>query len=164
MGSISNNRFKKLNKSLLGIDGDVDLIIEENDVLILNHISLERIFSISDHYQEKAQEAINLIHSANRIINFEQFSEDAINDGIIIRTLTKMLKEEDRLSRCFENFNNVVNVIDLFDLDINIQNSNGVDMIVYEDKNQLMDIIRLVRDSYYTSLINERQGIDDTLV
>ena len=75
-----------------------------------------------------------------------------------------MLKEEDRLSRCFENFNNVVNVIDLFDLDINIQNSNGVDMIVYEDKNQLMDIIRLVRDSYYTSLINERQGIDDTLV
>ena len=32
MGSISNNRFKKLNKSLLGIDGDVDLIIEENDV------------------------------------------------------------------------------------------------------------------------------------
>ena len=34
MGSISNNRFKKLNKSLLGIDGDVDLIIEENDVLI----------------------------------------------------------------------------------------------------------------------------------
>ncbi|WP_303395481.1 Kiwa anti-phage protein KwaB-like domain-containing protein [Intestinibacter bartlettii] len=164
MGSISNNRFKKLNKSLLGIDGDVDLIIEENDVLILNHISLERIFSISDHYQEKAQEAINLIHSANRIINFEQFSEDAINDGRIIRTLTKMLKEEDRLSRCFENFNNVVNVIDLFDLDINIQNSNGVDMIVYEDKNQLMDIIRLVRDSYYTSLINERQGIDDTLV
>ena len=164
MGSISNNRFKKLNKSLLGIDGDVDLIIEENDVLILNHISLERIFSISDHYQEKAQEAIILIHSANRIINFEQFSEDAINDGRIIRTLTKMLKEEDRLSRCFENFNNVVNVIDLFDLDINIQNSNGVDMIVYEDKNQLMDIIRLVRDSYYTSLINERQGIDDTLV
>ena len=108
--------------------------------------------------------AIDLIRNSRRIDNFEQFEEDALNDGRITRTLTKMLKEEDRLHRCFENFSNVINVIELFDLDINIQNLDGVDMVVYESKEQLMDIIRLVRDSYYTSIINQRPGIDDTLV
>ena len=163
MGKIQGNSFEKLNASLLGIDGDVDIIIEENNVLVLNHVALERIFSISDHYQEKAQRAIDFIRNADRIINFDKFEEDAVNDGRITRTLTKMLKEENRLSRCFEHFENIINVIEIFELEIDIQNVNGVDMIVYEDKNQLMDIIRLVRDSYYKSIINDRPGIDDAL-
>lgn len=163
MGSIKGNRFSKLDASLLGIDGDIDIITFESSVLILNHISLERIFSISDQYLEKAQNAIDIIRGANRITNFDQFEEDALNDGRITRTLTKMLNEEERLEKCFENFQNVIDVIDLFDLEINIEKRNGVDKVVYEHKDQLMDIIRVVRDSYYTSIINNRKGIDDSL-
>ena len=163
LGSIRGNRFSRLDASLLGIDGDVDIITFEDEVLILNHISLERIFSIADQYLERAQEAIDIIRRANRITNFEQFEEDALNDMRITRTLTRMLNEEDRLERCFENFPNVINVIEIFNLDINIEMQDGVDRIVYEDKNQLMDIIRVVRDSYYTSIINNRNGIDDAL-
>lgn len=163
MGCISNNKFKKLDASLLGIDGDIDIVIYEDDVLILNHISLERIFSISEQYQEKAQESIDLIRDSDRIINFDQFEEDALNDGRITRTLTKILNERDRLSNCFENFNNVIDVIEIFELDINIQKVDGVDKVVYESKDQLIDIIRLVRDSYYTSIINNRNGVDDSL-
>lgn len=163
MGWIKHNRFNKFDTSLLGIDGDIDIIIDGEKVLILNHISLERIFSISDQYQEKAQEAIDLIRGSDRIVNFDQFEEDALNDGRITRTLTKLLNEEDRLGNCFENFSNVINVIEIFDLDIDIQNTEGIDKVVYEGKEQLMDIIRLVRDSYYTSIINNRNGIDDSL-
>ena len=163
MGSIKNNKFSKLDASLLGIDGDIDIVVAGDEVLILNHISLERIFSISNQYVERAQEAIDIIRDADRVTNFEQFEEDALNDGRITRTLTKMLNEEERLERCFENFGNIINVIELFDLDINIQNENGVDKVVYEHKDQLMDIIGVVRDSYYTSIINNRRGIDDSI-
>lgn len=163
MGSIKNNKFSKLDASLLGIDGDIDIVVAGDEVLILNYISLERIFSISNQYVERAQEAIDIIRDADRVTNFEQFEEDALNDGRITRTLTKMLNEEERLERCFENFGNIINVIELFDLDINIQNENGVDKVVYEHKDQLMDIIRVVRDSYYTSIINNRRGIDDSI-
>lgn len=163
MGSIKGNRFSRLDASLLGIDGDIDIITFENRVLILNHISLERIFSISDQYLEKAQDAIDIIRKADRITNFDQFEEDALNDGRITRTLTKMLNEEERLEKCFENFPNVIYVIDLFNLEINIEKCNGIDKVVYEHKDQLMDIIRVVRDSYYNSIINNRKGIDDSL-
>lgn len=163
MGWIAGNRLNKLDASLIGVDGLIDIVVDEDEVLILNHIALERIFSISDQYSEKAQEAINAIRGSNRITNFEQFEEDALNDRRITRTLTKLLSEEDRLQNCFGNFANVINVIEIFELNINTENIEGVEKVVYENKEQLMDIIRLVRDSYYMSIINNRNGIDDSI-
>lgn len=163
MGFIKNNRFKKLDSNLLGLDGFIDIAIYGQDVLIFNHISLERIFSIADQYLEKAQNTIDIIRDINRIDNFEQFEEDCLNDRRITRTLTKMLSEETQLENCFDNFANVVNAIDLFQLDINIDRNGERDKVIYENKEQLMDIIRLVRDSYYKSIIHDRKGIDDSI-
>lgn len=162
-GHIKDNRFNEIDTTLLGIDGNIDLVIHGQDVLILNHISLERIFSLAEQYLEKAQTAINLIRNSNRISNFDQFEEDCLNDRRITRTLTKMLTEENRLENCFENFPNVVNVIEIFELDIDIDNSGEIAKIIYDNKEQLMDVIRLVRDSYYRSIINRRAGIDDSI-
>lgn len=162
-GRIKSNKFKKIDSNLLGIDGNVDIIVYNDEMLVLNHISLERIFSLSDQYSEKAEKAINIISEANRITNFEQFKTDCLNDGRVTRMLTKMLSEENRLENCFENFPNVVSVIEIFELDIDIDNSSEVDMIVYDNKDQLMDVIRLVRDSYYESIIRRRKGIDDNI-
>ncbi|MFZ7119502.1 MAG: Kiwa anti-phage protein KwaB-like domain-containing protein [Eubacteriaceae bacterium] len=160
-GCIKDNRFTKIEQNLLGLDGDIDVIVYNEEVLILNHISLERIFSISDQYTEKATTVLHTIRQANRINNFDQFENDCLNDGRVTRTLTKLLGEEDLLQNCFRNFDNVVNVVSLFELSIDIDNSSDVGMIIYDNKNQLMDIIRLVRDSYYQSFIHERMGIDD---
>lgn len=162
-GRIKGNEFDEIDSTLLGIDGNIDIVINNDEVLILNHISLERVFSLSNQYLEKAQVAISLIRESNRIDNFDQFEEDCLNDRRITRTLTKMLTEENRLENCFSNFENVINVIDIFELDIDIDKSGEVDKIIYNDKEQLMDIIRLVRDSYYRSIINDRTGIDDSL-
>lgn len=163
MGNIVNNRFNEIDATLLGIDGNIDLLIYGEQILILNHISLERIFPLAEHYFENAQTAIDIIRNSNRINNFDQFEEDCLNDRRITRTLTKMLSEENRLENCFENFPNVVNVIEIFELDIDIDNSGEISKIVYESKDQLMDVIRLVRDSYYKSIINDRAGIDDSI-
>ncbi len=159
-GWIRDNSFNKVDSNLLGIDGEVDIIVYEEEMLILNHISLERIFSLAEQYLEKAQTAIDFIRNADRISNFEQFENDCLNDRRVARILTKMLTEEARLENCFENFANVVNVIEIFELDIDIDNSE-IPKIIYSNKEQLMDVIRLVRDSYYKSIINERKGIDD---
>ncbi|MER0283836.1 Kiwa anti-phage protein KwaB-like domain-containing protein [Clostridioides difficile] len=163
MGFIKNNRFNTLDSNLLGLDGFVDIVVYEGNVLILNHNALERVFSIADQYLEKAQNTIDIIRDINRIDNFEQFEEDCLNDRRITRTLTKMLSEETQLENCFDNFANVVNAIDLFQLDINIDRNGERDKVIYENKEQLMDIIRLVRDSYYKSIIHDRKGIDDSI-
>lgn len=162
-GQIKNNRFSRIEAEMLGIDGDVDTIISDGEVIVLNHVALERIFSMSDQYIEKAEEAIRKIEEAERIENFAQFEEDCKNDRRITRILTKLLNQEDKLEHCFENFSNVKTAIDIFELDIKTKSVGNKEIIVYEKKEQLMDMVRLVRDSYYKSIIRERPGVDDSL-
>lgn len=162
-GRIEKNRFSRIDTEMLGIDGEVDTIIIGTQVLILNHIALERIFSLSDQYIEKSEEAIEKIKAAKRIENFEQFEEDCKNDRRITRILTKLLNEEDKLEHCFENFQNVKKAIEIFELDITINTDGNRETIVYERKTQLMNMVRLIRDSYYRSIIRERPGVDDSI-
>jgi hypothetical protein len=151
--------FVKIDDTLLGIDPNVDIVILGEEMLILSHISLERIFSIHEQYQQKASQTLDLVRRANKITNFEQFREDCLSDGRITRALTKLLTEEDRIHQVFENFENVIRVIDIFDLNIELEEGNN--MLVYEDKSQLLDITRLMRDSFYRTIINNREGVDE---
>lgn len=163
MGFVKDNRFTQIESNMLGIDGDVDIIVKDDKMLIFNHVAMERVFSISDQYTQKAKETMSYIKRANRIENFEQFEDDCFNDMRIKRVLAKLLTEEENLKKCFQNFSNVKKAIELFELEIKIIKVDKKDMIQYESKEQLMDIIRFTRDSFYTSIINQRNGIDNSL-
>jgi len=159
IGKFYSNDFVKIDDTLLGIDPSVDIVVFGNELLILNHISLERIFSIHDQYQQKASQTLDLVKRADRIENFDLFREDCLSDGRVTRALTKLLNEEDKIYLVFENFQNVIRVIDIFDL--NIELTEGNTKLIYEDKSQLLDITRLMRDSFYKTLINNREGVDE---
>ncbi|MGO4964670.1 Kiwa anti-phage protein KwaB-like domain-containing protein [Bacillus paralicheniformis] len=158
-GKFSGDDFEKLNDTLLGIDPSIDIVVFQGEMLILSHISLERIFSISDQYRQTAAQTLDLVNRANRITNFTQFREDCLSDGRVTRALTKLLNEEERIHQVFENFENVIRVIDIFGLNIDLAEENT--KLVYEDKSQLLDITRLMRDSFYVTYINNRDGFDE---
>ncbi|PER21925.1 DUF4868 domain-containing protein [Bacillus cereus] len=159
VGRFLGDDFVKLEDKLLGVDTNVDIVIYGEEMLILNHISLERIFSISDQYQRTAHQTLDLVNRANRITNFEQFRDDCLSDGRVTRALTKLLTEQERMEDVFENFGNVIRVIDIFELDIELVEENT--KLAYRDKSQLLDITRLMRDSFYVTYINNRDGYDE---
>ncbi|MEC0242787.1 DUF4868 domain-containing protein [Paenibacillus dokdonensis] len=160
VGFFQGDDFQKLETDLLGIDPSIDIAVFQEEMLVLNHVALERIFSVQDQYSEKATHTLKIVGQANRIRNFDQFQEDCLNDRRIIRALTKLLDEEERITKCFnENFDNIIQVVDIFELDINFEEGNSA--LIYENKSQLLDITRLIRDSFYRSLINNREGIDE---
>ncbi len=41
---LKGNQLNKIDSQILGIDGDMDLIVYKEEILILNHISLEKNF------------------------------------------------------------------------------------------------------------------------
>lgn len=63
------------------------------------------------------------------------------------------------MSKCFDNFENIVTTINVFELPINV--NMNTKSIIYEGKDQIKDILLLARDSYYKSLIQEKPGIDN---
>lgn len=162
LAAFQGNRLNKVDDKMLGLDGEIDLIVYDNQIAILNHISLERIFRMDLQFTNKAAEAMGYLRNANKIVNFDIFEEDCMSDLRLQKVLTKMLKEGNELDTCFDNFNNIIETIDLFELDIEVQNA-PVQGLIYEDKKQVMDILRLARDSYYRSLIREKPGIDNKI-
>ena len=155
------NQLNRIDGKMIGLDGDVDLIVYQNkEIAILNHIGLERIFRMNSHFHEKAEEALESISNKGKIVNIDDFKEDCLSSLRYQKILTKMLNEGMKIEASFEHMDNIADTIELFELDIRIDNG----MIVYEDKSQIMDILRIARDSYYRSLIQEEKGIDDKIV
>ena len=71
LGIFKGNQLNKIDSQILGIDGDVDLIVYKEEILILNHISLERIFKIEEQYEKKSRETIDFLRSTGKIENFD---------------------------------------------------------------------------------------------
>lgn len=156
----NGNILNKIESKLIGIDGEVDFIVVNDDILILSHYSLERIFNLDEQFRDTASDFLNQEGLSDGITNFESFYEDCLNDGRFRKTLTKMTSENINVANTYENHENIKKTIDMFNLEINY-NEEPSFSIVYEDKGQIMDILRILRDSYYRSIINEQIGVDD---
>jgi hypothetical protein len=160
IAKFNGNTLNKIESKLIGIDGEVDFIVINEKIYILSHYSLERIFNLDEQFRDKASEFLNQEGLIDGIINFESFSEDCLNDARYRKALTKMANENIDIAKTYENHENIIKTIDMFNLEINYSEEPSFS-IIYEDKNQIMDILRILRDSYYKSLINEQIGVDD---
>lgn len=52
----NGNTLNKIESKLIGIDGEVDFIIIDDDILILSHYSLERIFNLDEQFRDTASD------------------------------------------------------------------------------------------------------------
>ena len=155
LGIFQGNQLNRIDNKILGVDGDIDLVLYNDEILVLNHISLERIFRIEQQYEIKSKETIDCLRNTGKIKNFDSFEEDCMNDLNIRRILTKMQNENNNIEECFDNFENILTTIDMFELPIHIDEEEN--SIIYENKSQIKDILRLARDSYYKSIIQENK-------
>lgn len=160
IAKFNGNTLNKIESKLIGIDGEIDFIVVNEKIFILSHYSLERIFNLDEQFRDTASEFLNQDGLSQGITNFESFYEDCLNDGRYRKTLTKMTNENIDVAKTYENHENIIMTIDMFNLDVNYSKEPFFS-IIYEEKNQIMDILRILRDSYYRSLINEQIGVDD---
>ena len=163
LAAFEGHRLNQMDQKMLGLDGDVDLVAYKGELLVLNHTSLERIFRINEQYTAMATRAIQTLKASQKIDNFDQFEEDCMNDVRVQKTLTKLLREEGLFEGCFNHFENIVNAIDVFDLDIETRTAPE-EKIIYENKSQLSDILKILSDSYYKSFIREKLGVDNSRI
>lgn len=161
LASFFNNGLNEITDTIFGIDGCVDFIIKDGEeIYIFNHVALERIFKLNDKYFENARTVLQTLKELNVIENFENFEEDCLRDIRYQKRLTKVLGKIDNISDVFNNFDNIQEVVDEFDLNIEVK-TNGMAQIVYEGREQLNDILHIINDAYYKSIINNRKGIDE---
>nr|DAS74339.1 MAG TPA: protein of unknown function (DUF4868) [Caudoviricetes sp.] len=159
LGWFSGDKLNRMEHQMIGLDGFVDLIEYGDTLYILNHIALERIFRLEEEFSTRAEEALSILKATGRIENFEQFEEDCLSDHRYHKTLSKMLQDNEDLGKAFDHFENIREVVEMFSLEIELVDGD-VPKIQYQDKSQRMDILRIINDAYYRSIIRERKGID----
>jgi hypothetical protein len=155
LAQIVNNELKTMDGDFLGIDDSIDIIIFGDDVYLINHISVERIFKYKDEFLNKTQEAMDELLAENKIANIEQFTEDCCNDIRIMKRFTNLMTKG-RLPLFFDNYDKVPGIVTELGLDIDFDDE---DRLVYREKSQLFHIINLLSDSYFKTLIAERTGV-----
>lgn len=153
---IVNDELVAMDGDFLGIDENIDIILYENTLFVLNHISLERIFNYRDEYLKKTNEALGEILNTGCIKNMEQFSEDCTSDVRIMKRFTNIMTQG-RLPLFFQNFDKVPRIVQELGLDIEYDEDEG--KLVYREKSQLFHIINLMSDAYFKSLLLDRTGI-----
>jgi hypothetical protein len=155
LAQIVNNELKTMDGDFLGIDDSIDIILFGDDVYLINHISLERIFKYKDEFLNKTKEALGELLTENKIANIEQFTEDCCNDIRIMKRFTNLMTKG-RLPLFFDNYDKVPGIVTELELDIEFDDE---DRLVYREKSQLFHIINLLSDSYFKTLIAERTGV-----
>ncbi len=152
---IVENELKRIESDFLGIDEFTDMIVFENDLLLLNHISFERIFDYRDEFLKKTNEALGEILSQNVIENIEQFAYDCRSDVRIMKRFTNIMTQE-RLPLFFKNYERVPLIVKELGLDIDFDEDGK---LIYRERSQLFHIINLLSDAYFKSLIAQRPGV-----
>lgn len=164
LAKIKGKELNKIDSKIIGIDGDVDIITFDNYVFIINHIALERIFRIIDQFVEKTNEALSTLEAKGKIQNFEDFKEACLNDIRIEKYLTKLLATPDILEHTLDDLDLVKKAINYMGWNIPISEQGKKWQIVYDAENtskiDLMNIIYLIKDSCYESVLLKRHDVD----
>ena len=153
-----NTELIAMDKEFIGIDETTDIILSDDKMYILNHISLERVFNYRDKYLQATNEAMGELLNKAVIANMEQFADDCSRDVRAMKRITDIMTKG-RLPLFFENFDKVPSIVELLGIDIGFDDEGK---LIYRDRSQLFPIIYPLSDVYFKSLIAERAGIAKT--
>lgn len=156
--AIQGNTFNKLSSDILGIDGNVDVVIINQKVYIINRIAMERIFSMQSSYENNANIAMDIIEKTKKIANFSEFKKDCIGDSRFHKTLTRLLNDDVDIKDAWEHTEEIQDVIETFDLNIELTEGKSP-QIIYRNKDDRMEILRIINDAYCRTCIRVRNVV-----
>lgn len=145
-------------KDLIGVDDYIDFIIYKDEILILQHISFERILKLNNQFTELAKKVLSNKKFSEKIVGFDKLKEGALSNANYVKRLSK-LGSDNNPTLFLEDLKATKNVSEEFNLEIRIDVEK--DQIFYEDDSQLGNFINLMQDAYYHTLIGNKSGVDD---
>ncbi|USS93690.1 DUF4868 domain-containing protein [Fructilactobacillus ixorae] len=158
-GRLSNKTFTKIENmdDFICIDKNVDLILYNGKIYVLNHLQFERMFKISDEFQKIAKDFLdNQPKFKQKIKNFENFQDDVSKNKNVQKRIVKLSKRNSS-TLFLDDLKSTSNISKKFNLGLQIDVKNGK---INYTSDQLGNLINLMQDSYYKTLLGEEDGID----
>lgn len=148
--------YEKFDNTVVTIPERVDCILYKNKIYVFNPKKFEDIFDYLREYETHANNVLTGIDDSDlRIHNMDDFVNSILNDR---RVLRKMKSIEQRGLYDSLNRSEVENIINEFDLGIQIQTDDSGDWgIQIPDMRKKWDVIRLLDDDHLESSLTDSQ-------
>lgn len=151
-----DNRLNKVDKDLFALDNKIDCLIYEDKTYILGKYNFEVLFSYDTEYMNVANISLTKISENKIITNFDEFKENCLSRGRLIKKLYKIEKDGyiDKFNKCIKNpgiIKKMDSAIKELQLSFHIENNQ----IVYEDISTLSEIINFISNDYLRSFYTE---------
>lgn len=161
VGNVIAGVFTKLDiEKAIAVDDKIDFLVskKDNSAMIFEHISLERILHLDTQFLEQAENVLTTPKLKNGVENFDEFYSEVKNNLSYIKRIAKLQSKGTKLI-FLDNIDTTKKIIDEFDLDIQITDDGK---IVYDDSSQATQIINLMQDAYYKTILGHENGVDMT--
>lgn len=161
-GTLINGSYKQLkDKNVIGTDDLIDILITEDKVYVFQHIAFERVFDLRNDFKEKAKNLLEnkKLNLKKHIINYDSFSKKALSNNNYVRRLAKIQSQGTNQMLFLQHMDKTKKAIQDFELDIEVDVDQKT--IKFENESQISDIIHLMQDSFYTTIIGSQNGIDE---
>ncbi|WP_261809281.1 DUF4868 domain-containing protein [Levilactobacillus humaensis] len=166
LANLHDGKLTGLTKPVFGFNTKISFLQMNDDILILGTTNLfERIFELDKFYKQEAVKFIDRPQTAVFISNPEDMSADVEDDTVSARRLTKLARDSRRIKYFEENYKRVKKVIESKDpefkkFSVVEFDTNGKLLFSKKTKREL---ITLIADAPYESIIGHRSGIDPSM-
>lgn len=147
----NNGTLDKFDNKVIPIDERIDVFLYSNKLYILNKYFFELMFSYSDTYLNVLEEALQRLEANDIIVGFEEFKDACLDNNKIAKKFTKIMRENG-LQTFLENIDSISDVINDFQLNIQLVNNK----LLYEDKSNLPEILKLLSNDYVRAALDKK--------
>lgn len=151
----NDDHYTDINKTIVEVPNRIDAAYYDGMLFIFDQRRFEKIFDYMDEFEEVAEDTVEEIVDSDVPVHTDDVFLDAVTS---YPNATRMFYEV-RKRALWEHDNVDIGtfeyIIDEFELSIEIENQDGEEGIVLEDKRNVWEIIHLYNDDHLNSPITE---------
>ena len=147
--------YRPVENPVIEIPNRIDALYYDDALLIFNQSNFEKIFDYRDEFTEAAKETIRDIADSNVPIHTEDLFLDAVKSYPNVPRLLYAVRDRALWEHEAVDMDVFEYIIDEFDLEIGVEERDGVKGIVMNDKRLVWEVIHLYNDDHLNSPITE---------
>ncbi|SNZ12325.1 protein of unknown function [Natronoarchaeum philippinense] len=151
----TDDHYTDVDKTIVEVPNRIDAVYYDGHIFIFDQRRFEKIFDYMDEFNEVAEDTVEEIVDSDVPIHTDDVFLDAVTSYPNATRIFYAVRERALWEHEDVDMNTFDYIVDEFDLSIDIEERDGEEGIVLEDKRNVWEVIHLYNDDHLSSPITE---------
>lgn len=151
----NDDHYKEIDETIIEVPNRIDAVYYDDHLLIFDQRRFEKIFDYMDEFHDAAEDTLEEIVESDVPIHTDDRFLDAVTSYPNATRIFYAVRERALWEHEDVDMDTFDYIIDEFELSIDIEERDGEEGIVLEDKRNVWEVIHLYNDDHLSSPITE---------